>query len=81
MGSPIAHQRLHKGQDRDSCRIGAHDAGAEGDGNNEVPGFQQGFFLVGKAAFGTYQNGGWRPKRFQAFQGIVIEHGLIAVDQ
>ena len=81
MGSPVSGQGLHKGQSRNGRRIGPHDAGAQGDGNDKGSRVQQGFFLVGKAAFGAYQNGGGRAQGFEACKGIVVDHGFIAVNE
>ena len=81
MVSPVSGQGLDQGQGRDSRRISPHDARPQRDGNHKTLGFQQGFFIVGKAAFGAHQNGSWRPHGVEAFKGIEIDLGLVAIDQ
>src|SRR5687767_5092204 len=79
--SPVSGHGLHQAQGRDSRRISPHDAWAQGDGNDKGLRFQQGFFIVGKAAFRAYQNGGWYPYGFEAHKGIEVDFGLVTVDQ
>ena len=68
---PVADDRLHEGKGCNPRRIGAENAGAEGNGGDERQGFEQCPFLIGEAAFGADQQGGGSLHGAECRDGIV----------